>query len=360
MSGLDQPIVIANCNFHVGHERSVRVAEEQAFFEEEGLGDYVYQAGGLLPGHCEFEGLGDQMWERGVDIATAVDARAAVVQRARGDDVYIVGGWRTQLETKLIGAKGITRPEQLKGVKAAGSGSREALGLLGISWSLHKYGIDAARDIEWIRAPSDRYASNPHVGDVLRSGAVSMMSIGGHDEAVEGLVSEGYPIVLDTEEFLKPYYKGLGAWPPGKVIVATKRTIEERGEQLRAFLRANVRAFWFMSDPQNHSYLFDLETRMRQHTFNDFERNVRMLRGDTPRPRRDGVRAFGMLVMDGLVPRGALADIIADLAEWNEIDRAIDVDDVVKDAAAIDAYDELVNRGRIKRDAVEQWRAINS
>jgi len=38
----------------------------------------------------------------------------------------------------------------------------------------------------------------------------------------------------------------------------------------------------------------------------------------------------------------------------------IDVGDVVKDAAAIDAYDELVNKGRIKRDAVEQWRAINS
>src|SRR3970040_1183350 len=106
MGGLDQPIVIANCNFHVGHERSVRVAEEQGFYEEEGLGDYVYQAGGLLPGHCEFERLGDPMWERGVDIATAVDARAAIVQRSRGADVYIVGGWRTQLETKLVGAKG--------------------------------------------------------------------------------------------------------------------------------------------------------------------------------------------------------------------------------------------------------------
>jgi hypothetical protein len=166
--------------------------------------------------------------------------------------------------------------------------------------------------------------------------------------------------VLDTEAFLKPYYQGLGAWPPGKVIVATRRTIEERGDQLRAFLRANVRAFWFMSDPANHRYLFDLETRMRQHTFNDFERSVRMLRTETPRPRREGVRRFGMLVMDGLVPRGAVGDIIADLAEWKEIDHAIEVDDVVKDAAAIDAYQQLVERGRIDRAAVEAWRAINS
>jgi hypothetical protein len=274
--------------------------------------------------------------------------------------VYIVGGWRTQLETKLIGAKGITSPEQLRGVKGAGSGSRDSLGLLGISWALHKYGIDPAKDIDWIRAPSDRYASNPRVGDVLRSGEVSVLSIGGHPEAVAGLVSEGYPIVLDTEEFYKPYYKGLAAWPPGKVIVATKQTIEQRGDQLRAFLRANVRAFWFVQNPQNHSFLFDLESRMRKASFNEFERNVRMLKSETPRAPRTGVRAFGMMVMDGLVPRGAVGDIIADLAEYHEIDRVIDLDDVLKDAASIDAYDELVRTGRIDRDAVEKWRAINS
>jgi ABC-type nitrate/sulfonate/bicarbonate transport system substrate-binding protein len=360
MSGLDQPLVIANCNFHVGHQRSVRVAEELGYFKEEGLGDYVYQTGGLVPGDAEFDYLGDSMWERGVDIATAVDARAAIVQRARGADVYIVGGWRTQLETKLIGAKGISRPEQLRGVKAAGSGSRDSLGLLGISWALHRHGIDPAKDIDWVRAPSDRYASNPRVGDVLRTGAVSMLSIGGHPEAVAELVKEGYPIVLDTEEFYKPYYQGLGQWPPGKVIVATKQTIEQRGGQLRAFLRANVRAFWFVQNRENHQVIFELETRMRKEAFNEFERNVRMLKSEAPRAPRTGVRAFGMMVMDGLVPRKAVRDIIADLAEYGEIDHPIEVDDVLKDAAAIDAYEALAATGKLDRPAVEKWRAINT
>ena len=88
MSGLDQPIVIANSNYHVGQERSVRVAEEQGFLKEEGLDSHVYLWGGLVPGRWEFDALGDVMWERGVDIATAVDVRAAVLRRSRGEDVY--------------------------------------------------------------------------------------------------------------------------------------------------------------------------------------------------------------------------------------------------------------------------------
>ena len=50
MSTLDQPILIANCNYHVGHQVSVRAAEEQGFFREEALTDYVYECGGLVPG----------------------------------------------------------------------------------------------------------------------------------------------------------------------------------------------------------------------------------------------------------------------------------------------------------------------
>lgn len=118
MSGLDQPIVIANSSYHTGHERSWLIAEEQGYVQEEGLHRYVYQRGGLIPGEWEREALGRQMWERGVDIATAVNVWSAVIQRARGEDVYIVGGWRVQSAPKLIAAKGITRPEQLRGARS--------------------------------------------------------------------------------------------------------------------------------------------------------------------------------------------------------------------------------------------------
>lgn len=360
MSVIGQPIVIANSNYHVAQERAWRAAEEHGFVQEEGLERYVYQPGGLLPGRWEFDALSQQMWERGVDIATAVDVRAAIVQRARGEDVYIVGGWRTQLETQLIAAKNITRPEQLRGVRGAGSGGRDNLGLFGITWALRRSGIDPQKDIDWLPTPRVRTRRDSEAGDVLRSGEVSVLAISGQEREAERLRGEGYPVVLDTEQFYKTYYKGLGAWPPGKVIIATKRMIEERGDELRAFLRTNLRGFWFAQDPDNHLYMHDLETRMRQQTFNESERRIRMITSEAPPPRPVGLRTMGFMVMDGLVPRGAVADIIADMVEYGDLDHGVAVDDVVKDAASTDACNELLGNGRISREAVEEWRAINS
>jgi len=94
VSILDQSLLIANVNYHVGHWVAIYVAEEQGFFKEEGLTRYEYERGGLLPGPSESQTLGLAIKEHGVDIATAVDTESAIYQRAKGADVYIVGGWR--------------------------------------------------------------------------------------------------------------------------------------------------------------------------------------------------------------------------------------------------------------------------
>src|SRR5436853_2427194 len=94
MSSLDQPLLIANSNYHVGQQTSIRVAEEQGYFRDEGLAAYEYDWRGLLPGPFEKEGLGLVMQEHGVDVATAVDLPSALHQCARGADLYVVGGWR--------------------------------------------------------------------------------------------------------------------------------------------------------------------------------------------------------------------------------------------------------------------------
>jgi ABC-type nitrate/sulfonate/bicarbonate transport system substrate-binding protein len=355
MSGLDQPIVIANSNYHVGQERSFRVAEEQGYLKEEGLDRYVYERGGLIPGELEFEGLGQIMWERGVDIATAVDAGAAVVQRARAADVYIVGGWRMQLAPTLIGSKGMTGPESLRG---AIIGVREKWGLnhLSIAAALRKLGIDPEAEIEWIEDPLIGYGS-AGVGDILRSGRVTVLPLNPGRES-DRLLSEGYPVVLDLARF----YLERGAWPPGKVIVVTQQTVEQRGEELRAFLRANLRAFWFVQNPQNHAYMYDLDTRLRESTYNEDERKLRMYRDEAPAPSGEkvGARAMGYMAMDGLVARPALAEVIDTMVQTGHIERAIAVDDVLKDAASLDAYEQLVKRGVINAQMVERWRGGES
>src|ERR1041384_1275346 len=94
MSALDQPLLIANSNYHVGHQIAIFVAKEQGFFREENLPAFDYEAGGLIPEPLEAEGPAAAMKNRGVDIATAVDVEAAIAQRAGGADLFVVGGWR--------------------------------------------------------------------------------------------------------------------------------------------------------------------------------------------------------------------------------------------------------------------------
>src|ERR1051326_7660474 len=112
MSALDQPLLIANSNYHVGHQIAIFVAKEQGFFREENFAAFDYEAGGLIPGPFEAEGLAATMKDRGVDIATAVDVEAAIAQRAGGADLFVVGGWRYTPFLKWYGSKDGTRSEE--------------------------------------------------------------------------------------------------------------------------------------------------------------------------------------------------------------------------------------------------------
>lgn len=350
MSGIDQPLVIAQSGYHVGHERSWRAAEEQSYVKEEGLERYVYYPGGLIPAKFEADALGLQMWERGVDVATGVNVWSAVTQRARGEDVYVVGGWRTMLAPKLIGAKGISRPEQLRGGKSM-LRDTAGMGYLGIVTALRTFGVNP-EDIEWIKNPLAGYGSDPGIVDRLRSGELQFIQMNG--EEADQLMGAGHPLVLDLAEV----YRRTGAWPTGRVIVATAQTIEQRGEELRAFLRASLRGFWFVEDRRNHRYMYDLETRLRAATFNEDERRLRMLKTETPPPERESGRAgTSVMVMDGLVCRPGLASIIEGMVAFGELDQPIAVDDVLKDAASLDAYKQLLDRGLINPDVLERWRA---
>lgn len=77
MSAAEQPLLIATVNYHVGHTITIRVAEEQGYFREEGLDRHVYDSRGLLPGPLERDGLALAMEEHGVDIAAGASVGAA-------------------------------------------------------------------------------------------------------------------------------------------------------------------------------------------------------------------------------------------------------------------------------------------
>jgi ABC-type nitrate/sulfonate/bicarbonate transport system substrate-binding protein len=348
VSGVDQPLVIANSCYHTGHERSWLAAEEQGFVREEGLDRYVYQRGGLIPGEWEPFALGRQMWERGVDIATAVNVGAAITQRVRGEDIYIVGGWRVQSAPRLIGGTGITRVDQLKGTRAI---IRERWGMhQGVLITLQSFGL-APDDIEWIEDRSVAYGAQG-ADERFRAGETTLFV--GNSRSAARFTREGYHVVLNLAEV----YSQLASWPPGRVIVATRRTIEERGDALRATLRANLRGFWFSQDARNRDYMNDLETRQRSATFNDDERAVRNIRADEDRGPEDPLEIGGSMVMDGLVLRPALARVIEGMVQTGLLDRAIDVDDVLRDDASLDACQSLLDRRLIDAAELRRWRAV--
>src|SRR6185312_12598201 len=101
--------------------------------------------------------------------------------------------------------------------------------------------------------------------DMLRAGKVDAMC--SQPPYSNQLVAEGFPVLLDPQVL----YPG---GRPDKVVVATERAIMQRGAEVRAFLRANTRGFWFMRTNANYEYLRDLERRLRQQSRNDQERRV--------------------------------------------------------------------------------------
>ena len=326
MSILEQSLLIANVNYHVGHWVAIYVAEEQGFFKEEGLTRYEYERGGLLPGPSESQTLGLAIKEHGVDIATAVDTESAIYQKLQGADIYIVGGWRYTPFLKWYGSKHITDISKLRGgkigVRETSADGEEAL---------KEAGVNPETEVEQVQNPVFGYRNNPAHIEMLRSGKVN--AITSSPPFSDQLEKEGYPVILDPNKVFPRR--------PGKVTVAPRKTIEQRGEELKAYFRAIIRAFWFMRDLENFEYLHDLEARLRKLTHNEDERSLFI--ASAP----DRVDSWA-LPMDGGIERQALERIIQEMVKRGRLERPVPVEKVFRDEAVRDAYREVSSRAKLK------------
>jgi hypothetical protein len=128
---------------------------------------------------------------------------------------------------------------------------------------------------------------------------------------------------------------------PGKVSVATRRTIEQRGEELKAYWRAIIRSFWFMRDVQNFAYLHNLEARLRKLTHNDDEQ--RLFIASAP----DRVDSWALPV-DGGVEHQALDRIIQEMVQRGRLEHPLPTGEVLRDQAVREAYGEVSSRAKLK------------
>jgi ABC-type nitrate/sulfonate/bicarbonate transport system substrate-binding protein len=332
MSTLDQPILIANSNYHVGHQVAMAVAEEQEFFKEEGLQQYDYDSRGLIPGPLERDGLALAIKNHGVDIAMAVDVEAAIYQRARGAEIYIVGGWRYTPFLKWYGAKHITDISKLRGGRI---GMREKEGLVEvfITDALRHAGLDPFKDVQWVYDPVFGYRNNPAHMEMLRSGRIE--AITSQPPFSDQLEREGYPTILDPNKIFPRR--------PGKLTVATQQMIEKRAAELKAYFRAIIRAFWFMRDVSHFEYLRDLEARLRKsRTHNEDERGTVAI---VTSP--DRVESWA-LPIDGAIPASAIERIVGEMKNKGALPGALPVADILRDDAVSEAFREVSARPELK------------
>ena len=333
MSALDQPLLVANCNYHVGHEITVRVAEYQGFFRGEGFTNYVYKKGGILPGPLERQGLALAVSEQGLDIVTAVNVESVIVQCATGAKLRIVGGWRYEStpDLKWYAARHLREVEQLRNARI---GIREFGSLTHISMSnaLRGSGLDPESDVEWVLDPVFAYRNNTAHLEMLRRGKVDVVTSA--PPLSDQLDAEGYPVVLDPKA---SFPKGR----PGKVIIATTRTIEQRRTELCSFLRGIIRAFWYKRDPDNLTALQKLEAELRSTSHNEDERRVAIVTGPE---KLEG----WPLPIDGGVPRKALEAVIDSMVASGEIENAPALESVLEDGPVFDAYRDVSMRPELK------------
>lgn len=343
MSGLDQPLLIATTGYHVRHQRSIRAAEDQGYFEEEGLHDYVYDYRGLIPGPLEREGLALAMKEHGVDIACGANVDSVILQRARGAEIFVVGGWRYITRPEVVSARHITRVADLRGKRI---GLRELGGLSDrlIVVSLLSLGIDPRREVEWVMDPSFAYSNTPEHVEMLRSGKVDAITTGGG--YTQQLLQEGYHLLID------------GGAPerrkrPGRVIVATRQTIERRAEELAAFLRANLRAFWFCSDPASFDYLYALETRLRRDFTHNEDEHTMSIYGRPPNLEDT------LMPLDGRVDPNELRSVIEEMRLLGELTQTVEPEEVLRGELVERAFTELCQRPSLQPTVVRVQEVVN-
>jgi len=260
-----------------------------------------------------------------------VDVEAAIYQRSLGADVYIAGGWRYTPFLRWYGSKRITDMSKLRGGRI-GMREKEGLVQVFITNALEAAGVDPEKEVEWVYDPVFGYRNNPAHMEMLRSGKID--AITSQPPFSDQLEREGYPMILDPNTVFPRR--------PGKLTVATGQMIDKRAEELRAYFRAIIRAFWFMRDVKNFEYLRDLEKRLRTNTHNEDERGVVAI---VTAP--DRVESWAIPIDGGIAP-AAVQRIADEMVKSSKLSRPMSAKDIVRDDAVKQAFKEVSRRAELK------------
>jgi ABC-type nitrate/sulfonate/bicarbonate transport system substrate-binding protein len=264
---------------------------------------------------------------------------SVLIQSSRGEDLHIVSGWRFVPQTDWYARPGINSFADLKGKKI---GIRDTAGtgpIRVVFNELRKAGVDPEKDVTWVKDRIFAYHRTPDHVDAVKDGRVDCTA--SNPPFSQELEKMGCTLLLNPRK-LFPHGR------PMAVIAARRSIIEERVEDLRAFIRAILRGFWFERDPENFSYLTDLEKRLRAASPSEDEQVLRMLTSPERLEKRP-------LPIQGEVPIDGLRQIGEEMKSNGELPRQFSVESVLKNDVAKQAFQDL--RGRKELD--EQWNRVS-
>ena len=319
-----RPLRIAPSHYHVGHIVPATVAREMTFFEEEGLEEYELVGGGIIPALAEKIGLRRAMKEKSIDIVPDAKPLSVFNLRDKGDDIYIIGCWRNRQESCFVGGKNVKSLSDLRGKKV---GTRDLGGISYtlLSTNLRKAGVDPEKEVTWVTGGRFHAQADP-VG-CLRSGEVDCIHVGDEWDP-EDLESEGFSILIDPRA-----YGGISR--PSRITAGTQYVVEERKEELEAYFRAIIRAYWFIVDrEQNGRYLRALVKRLRKACL------------DVEESQRESMEAGGRSAVpfDGAPSVEGLRHVLKEAQETGQINPSLDVNDVIRLDAVHNAFRQLQKR----------------
>ncbi len=315
------------------------IAIEKGFFKEEGFDKFELLIEGLIPNFVEKEALSAAMKDRGVQMVLGAQIPSVLIQSSRGEDLHIVSGWRFVPQTDWYAQPGINSFADLKGKKI---GVRDGGGtgpIRVIFNELRRAGVDPEKDVIWVKDRIYAYHRTPEHVEAIRDGRVDCTA--SNPPFSQELEKMGCTLLLSPRKL----------FPQGRpmaVIAARRAVIEERVEDLRAFIRGILRGFWFERDPDNFTYLTDLEQRLRAASPNEDEQALRMLTSPERLEKRP-------LPIRGEIPIDGLRQIGEEMKNTGEIPRGFSVEGVLKNDAAKKAFQDL--RGRKELD--EQWERVS-
>jgi ABC-type nitrate/sulfonate/bicarbonate transport system substrate-binding protein len=175
----------------------------------------------------------------------------------------------------------------------------------------------------------------------LREGRIDagLVTYGDH---IAELTNAGLAVLQD---FSSTYPEGR----PDRVIVSTNRVIEERRDQVKAFLRAILRTYWFVRDTRNFFYFRNLERRLRRQSPNHFEQvrpvHVKSL---------EWMEKHQAYPIDGLAT--GLEQYAKEMVELGDVNK-VELDKVLRQDLMREVFQELSVRPDVEAD-LEQAREV--